>query len=284
MDLGRWTAAEESRIIHNHPINGTAEYDEGYQQAYEGGRDLADWKTYHRRKIERKGLNIGVGIPLTGTVQNRLFASTYRQAMYEYLMLPGTPPIREYEPDIPIGQFSRDVAHNRNDLVKQALNDGVSHLIMLDSDQIYEKDIIIKLAAWAAKGKNCVVGPVHRRYDPFELILMRGEPDNYRWISDEEKYSGDLIEIDAAGTGCIMFSMLALLDLPMPWFEISKTPEGQTMGEDVRFCYHLRKAGYQIQADTSIEIGHLAEIVINKEFHMMWKKLNRVTLAGIKTQ
>lgn len=277
LELGRWTVAEDCKIKHDHPVNGTSEYDEGYQKAYDNGAALDDWRTYHRRKIDRKGLNIGVGFPLAGTQAHRLFSSSYRQAVYTYLALDGAPRIKEYEPEVPIGRFARDIAHNRNDLIRQALNDGVSHLIMLDTDQVYPQDVLVKLAAWAARGKDIVIGPVHRRYEPFELILVRGEnPDKYISVSDEEKYSGEMIEVDAGGAGCIMFSMKAALEIGDPWFDLDvKTPTGGTMGEDIAFCWKLRQAGHQIWADTSIEIGHMTEIMINREFHEIWKRLAR---------
>lgn len=282
-ELNRWTFAEKARILHDHPVNGTAEYDEGYQKAYDG-RVEQDRKTYHRRKIDRKGLNIAVGFPLTGTLMDRRFSGSYRQAVYTYMRLDGAPSIREYEPEVPIGRFARDIAHNRNDLIRQALADGVSHLIMMDTDQVYPADIIIKLATHAARGKDIVVAPVHRRYQPFELILIRGEnPDEYVSIPDEEKYSGEMIEIDAAGAGCIMFSLKAALDIDEPWFTLDdKTPAGGAMGEDIAFCWKLRKAGYRIWADTSIEIGHLAEILINREFHEIHQRLSSAYARATK--
>jgi GT2 family glycosyltransferase len=274
LELGRWAYASDARIRHDHPVNGTADYDDGYRRAY----DLhvnADRKTYYRRKIARRGLGIGVGVPLTGTTVNRQFASSYRQAMYAYLLLPDHPRIIEYEPDVPIGEFAREIAHNRNDLVRRALHDGISHLIMMDSDQIYPTDIIVKLAAWAARGKQFVSAPVHRRYDPFELIMLRGAPDQYENIPDDEKYSGKLIPIDATGCGCIMFSLAAALEIDEPWFEFTTTPSGAHMGEDIAFCAKMRANGVQIYADTSIEIDHIAEIAINREFHEIYKRLNR---------
>jgi GT2 family glycosyltransferase len=280
-ELGRWAPAVGAKILHDHPINETAGWDDGYKKAYDPGAQEADWKTYHRRKIERKGFNLAVGVPLTGTVENRRFSSSYRHACYTYIVSQDPEHIRfkEYEPDIPIGRFNNDICDNRNDLIKQALKDGVSHLVMMDSDQIYPQDILTKLAAWAKKGKGNVIGPVHRRYDPFELLLMRGKPTELEYIPEEEKYSGKLIEVDAGGAGCIMFSLLDILDLGSDnWFSFEKTKDGKVIGEDINFCYRLKQAGHRIWADTSIEIGHIAEIVINREFHEMWKRLNGITL------
>jgi hypothetical protein len=279
VEMGRWAFAEDCRILHDHYINNKAKnpWDEGYQKAYDNGAYEADWKTYHRRKIQRRGFRVGVGMPETGTKTDRRFSSSYRQAIYSYLKLDDAPPIKEYEPTVPIGEFARDIAHNRNDLIKMALMDGVSHLIMMDTDQIYPQDILIKLIAWAARGKDCVIAPVHRRYEPFEMILMRGEdPDHYSHVPDEECYSGKMIEVDAGGAGCFMVSMLAVLELVEPWFTLdAKTPSGEDMGEDIGFFWNLRRNGVQIWADTSIEIDHLAEIVINREFREIWKRLTR---------
>lgn len=276
-ELGRWTVAKDCRILHDHPVNATAEYGEGYQKAYDNGAVFEDWKTYCRRKIKRRGFRVAIALPESGKITDKRFQSSYRQAIYTYLKCEGTPQIKEYEPDVPIGQFTRDIANNRNDVFYQALADGMSHVIMTDTDQILPSDLFIKLATHAARGKQCVIAPVHRRYEPFELILMRGEdPDHFLTVPDEEKYSGKLIEVDSGGGGCFMVDMLAVLDIYAPWFSLDeKTPGGGDMGEDIAFFWKIRKAGHRIWADTSIEIGHITDIIVNKEFHLMWEEMNR---------
>lgn len=276
MELGRWEVAEECHILHDHPVNGTAEYDEGYQKAYDG-RVEQDRKTYWRRKIDRRGFRVGIGTPLTGTTTDNRFQSSYRRAVYSFLQYGDIPPIKEYEPNVPIGRFARDIATNRNDLILQALEDGMSHLIMTDTDQILPEDVFVKLIAHAARGLEVVIAPVHRRYDPFDLILMRGEdPDKYQHVDDEECYSGKLIEVDAGGSGCFIVSLKAIIEQDFPWFTLDrKTPLGGDMGEDIAFFWKLRQAGHRIWADTSIEIGHIADIVINREFREIFKRLHK---------
>ncbi|OPY78290.1 MAG: Glycosyl transferase family 2 [Syntrophorhabdus sp. PtaU1.Bin153] len=283
IEIGRWTVAEDAKILHDHPVNGTSDYDEGYQKAYDDGAYAQDWKTYHLRKIDRRGFRIGIGTPLTGKTSDNRFQSSYRRAIYTFLKYDDIPPIKEYEPDVPIGEFARDIATNRNHLLTQALEDGMSHLVMTDTDQILPPDIFVKLIAHAARGKDVVIAPVHRRYDPFELILMRGEdPDRFIHVPDEECYSGKLIKVDNGGGGCFIVSMKAVLDILYPWFTLDdKTPLGGDMGEDVAFFWKLRQKGYQIWADTSIEIGHIAEVVINREFHEIWKRLSGKELKTI---
>jgi hypothetical protein len=153
----------------------------------------------------------------------------------------------------------------------------MSHLIMTDTDQVLPEDVFVKLIAHAARGLDVVIAPVHRRYDPFDLILMRGEdPDKYQHVDDEECYSGELIEVDAGGSGCFIVSLKAVIEQDFPWFTLDrKTPMGGSMGEDIAFFWSLRQKGYRIWADTSIEIGHIADIVINREFREIFKKLHK---------
>jgi hypothetical protein len=77
-----------------------------------------------------------------------------------------------------------------------------------------------------------------------------------------------------------MFSLLAALEIDDPWFELMPTPKGDQMGEDIAFCSKIRSKGFRIYADTSIEIGHIAEIIINREFHEIWKRLNKNFMNG----
>jgi GT2 family glycosyltransferase len=214
-------------------------------------------------------IKLAVGLPLSGTQRDDDF-------WLSFLLMDKPADIKLYVPNIPIGDFGRDIAYIRNDLKRQSDRDGITHLIMMDTDQLYPRDTITKLLRHAKSGKEIVVAPVHRRYNPFELILMRGMPDHYQYISDEEKYSGNLIEIDAAGTGCMMIDLEALKDIPDPWFDLDvKAPSGKPIGEDIGFCWKARQAGHRIWADTSIEIDHIARIRINRAFYEIGKKINR---------
>lgn len=213
------------------------------------------------RLADNRNIRLGIGLPLAGTQRDDDF-------WLSFIAMEKPDRYTLYVPDNPIGEFAQDIAHNRNDLIRQAKRDKMDYFIMLDTDQIYhQKDTITKLLKHALSGKDVVIGPVHRRYDRFELLLKRGEPGKYYDVPDEEKYSGDLIEIDAAGTGCVLYSMKALLDIPAPWFELSTLPNGKPLGEDYYLCSKLRKAGYRIWADTSIEIDHIARIRINRGFY-----------------
>jgi len=81
----------------------------------------------------------------------------------------------------------------RNNLVVQAINDRCTHLIMMDTDQVYPVDTVTKLMS---HDKNAVGTSVHRRYPPFDNIMYRGKLGKYHHVPDDECFSGELVEVD----------------------------------------------------------------------------------------
>lgn len=157
----------------------------------------------------------------------------------------------------------------RNDIVEKALLDGATHLIMMDVDQVYPVDVITRLI----KHKLPVVGcRVHRRYPPFDPIMLELTDTGYHSVGGWEK--GDLVEVDATGTGCVMFDTSVFKRIEYPWFRFQKDPDtGLTIGEDIGFCQDLKKAGYKIFVDTGIECGHLTTMVVNGATHELYKSV-----------
>ncbi len=168
----------------------------------------------------------------------------------------------------------RCIEEIRNNLVEQALDEVCTKFITLDTDQVYPSDTIIKLLS---HDKPIVAGQVHRRYPPFDPIMLRGELHKYLSIPFEEMYTGELVEIDATGVACMCINMEVFLDIKYPWFESLPSTEEhkKPVGEDINFCRKARQAGYPISVDTSIEIGHLGLREFGKADHVLYKKVTK---------
>ena len=157
----------------------------------------------------------------------------------------------------------------RNNIVEKAQSIGVTKLLLCDVDQIYDPQTINKLLAH----KLPVVGAkVCRRYPPFDPIMMQIIDGEYQPIDDYEP--GSLVEVDATGSGCVLYDMEVFKKLPYPWFRFQKNPEnGMIIGEDVGLCQDLKAIGYKIFVDTSIEIGHLTTMIVNQKTHELYKAM-----------
>lgn len=215
-------------------------------------------KYYLQKKSRKNNFKLGIGLPLT---DDKLY-SYYHDS---WVLMDKPDNFVYIRPMFP-GRID-DV---RNDIVEQALRNGCTHLLMMDTDQTYPPDTIVKLMNNC--DKDVVGGMVCKRYPNFDPILMRGSIGKYRYVSSEEIDDSDgLIEVDATGTGCIMFKTDIFFKLEKPWFEMTTTKEGKPVGEDICFCSKLRNAGYKIYVDTTLRVGHLSTVEITYDFYKFWK-------------
>ena len=162
----------------------------------------------------------------------------------------------------------------RNNIVKDAFLSGCTHLIMMDVDQVYDTDTITRLLARKKQIVGCLV---YRRYPPFDPLIFRGELNKFQRVV--EWAPGDIVEVDATGTGCLCFDMNVFRKIPQPWFRAWSTPSGSPVGEDFDFCVKAKEAGVKIYVDTGCVAGHLSQMIINEG---TWKLYQKVSEAELK--
>jgi hypothetical protein len=139
----------------------------------------------------------------------------------------------------------------------------------MDTDQIYPVNTIPRLLSHRLPIVGCMV---HRRYPPFDPIMLKGKPGEYYGADDWKP--GDLVEVDATGAGCLMFDMKVFRAMPRPWFKFRRLEEtSEGIGEDIGFCCDLKAAGYKIYVDTALECGHLTTLCVNRQTHQLYKSM-----------
>lgn len=257
IELGRYIWASDARLLHNHPIRDIFYIDEDYENSYSDMNTRHDQRLYLKRKRDNGYWKLGIGFPVT---DDKVFTSFF----VSWTVMD--------KPDftILVPRFVGPIDAIRNNLVAQALREQCTHLIMMDTDQNYPSDTIPKLLS---HNRDVVCGLVHRRYPPFDVIMLRGELGNYHHVPDDECFSGGLVEVDATGCACAMFNTEVFLDISYPWFEQYRMGDGRAVGEDIDFCSKLRKSGHRIFVDTSIIIGHISCLEITREFYLLYKKI-----------
>lgn len=170
----------------------------------------------------------------------------------------------------------------RNNIVMRAKNTGATHLLMMDCDQTYPTNLISKLLR-DIKDKMVVGALVHRRYPPFDPLIIKGKPNHYQTIIDWPE--GEIIPVDATGTGCLMFDMRVFDIIKKPWFKLKKRKTGM-LGEDFYFCDKAKKSGVQVYVDTSLQCGHLALMEVGVATWELYKhvKIEQIQRREIKGQ
>ena len=179
--------------------------------------------------------------------------------------------------DVLMPDFPGQIDAIRNNLVQQSLNLGCTHLLMMDTDQIYKTDNLIE--KMIAHDKPVLGARVHRRYPPFDPLLLEGEVGKLKQISDDKirDKNGDFnkeLTVEYTGTGCIMYDTSIFIDMwPGKAFEFSTGEYGQPIGEDIGFCDKLKKMGIPVVVDCSLDIKHLTLLATDWGTHKLFQKI-----------
>src|SRR3990172_4474631 len=160
------------------------------------------------------------------------------------------------------------VENARNFLTQRALDLSVSHLLWIDSDMVFDPDAANRLLD---HDLPIVGGLCHNRRHPYMPILIRkmthGEHKGaYSFMYD---YPLGLVDVDATGAAFLLVKRTV-------FEEIGKQLEGKpgdpgwftndNAGEDISFCQRAVSAGFYVVVDTTLEIGHVGEVVVDSKF------------------
>lgn len=165
------------------------------------------------------------------------------------------------------------VHFSRDKLAGKALGAGADFILWLDSDMVFEPDLLIRLMA-DIRGRDFVTGIYHYRKPPYAPVVWKTyrDPviDGESRLERYDDYPKDgLFEIESCGFGgCLMRTTMiepivakyTSLFMPLP-----KT------GEDMSFCARARNCGFTLWADPSIQLGHRGYMVSDWETCETWR-------------
>lgn len=162
---------------------------------------------------------------------------------------------------------------SRNKLAVQALEMEADYVLWLDSDMVFEPDLMERLYEDLKTGKDFVSGLYFRRSSPFTPVLfseLKTAEDglNTEWKGYED-YPDGLFEIAGCGFGAVMHTtdmLFEMADRFQNWFAPINN-----CGEDIAFCRRASELGYKLWCDSDIKLGHVAHSVISEPFYQTIK-------------
>ena len=140
------------------------------------------------------------------------------------------------------------ITESRNVIVEKAQSINATHLLFLDSDNVFPPDVIDKLL----KHDKDVVGATYlKRIPPYELL----------GVPLDKPTDNPLIRMKRMPTGCLMIKMHVFNQMEKPYFRM-KYKNGKEYSEDYNFC---EDCGYTVWCDQalSLQIGHVENRVVN---------------------
>jgi hypothetical protein len=142
-------------------------------------------------------------------------------------------------------------------------------LVMLDNDHLPEPDIVERLANVGNAG---VVGALcRRRGDELDVLMFRRNPETGRMDRIAEWPAGELVQVDAVGSGAIairrwVFDRLhaAYQQKYWLWRYAYDDNSPERPGEELYFQRMCEEQGIAIVCDTSIINEHIFVTTIEK--------------------
>ena len=147
----------------------------------------------------------------------------------------------------------------RDKLARYAMNNGFTHVLWLDSDMVFEPEILEDLQF---SGKSFVSGIAHGRRKPYMSCLFKSySPEVIRW--EYKDYPHNTFEVAARGMAVTLVETQILSDVILK-YNTAFTPT-EYFGEDVAFCDRARSFGYKVYAEPAVRVGHVGHITIYPE-------------------
>ena len=171
---------------------------------------------------------------------------------------------------------------------------GADYILILGADQVYEPDLLERIAARMAEGYDTVAGFVPARcflgwqdMRPFQPMAWRfknmeqmdsTEPRQYRGMQvdrdmievvDPKPGDDEMQRIHFIGSGVLAFRREHLEALAEPWFYETFNPEtyDRLAAMDTRFVWRLQwEAFADLWLDTTIKVKHIHPFEIDESF------------------
>lgn len=140
------------------------------------------------------------------------------------------------------------IENARTALTQWALDEGASHLFMVDDDMVPPADALVRLLAHRVPVVGGYVQCRVSTYPPPPEALRLDNNGQLRHV-----FPIGLERVFFVGTGCILIETEVLRSLGSEWFRSSP----DSAGEDLHFAKRCLEAGIPVYVDGDVSCGHV---------------------------
>lgn len=150
----------------------------------------------------------------------------------------------------------------RNSLASYAVNEGFTHVLWIDSDMVFQEDIVETLQ-WCKKPFVC--GVFQSRRPPFVSCLFSNI--NKSDVKRIDEYPTEPFRVAGCGFGLVLMETQVIRDVMDRVGQVNCFMPTADFGEDVGFCKRATDCGYEIWCEPNARVGHIAHIPVYEEDH-----------------
>ena len=144
------------------------------------------------------------------------------------------------------------LVRNRHDLVKASMKAGATHILFLDSDMKFPRDLIARMLL---RNEVILAANATQRRLPIKPIAH----DFDGQLINSAERSG-VEEVRQVGCAVMMIKREFFENVRPPYFLMDWTPDAESYsGEDIYFCAVAQEAGYKVMIDHDLsrDIEHM---------------------------
>lgn len=161
------------------------------------------------------------------------------------------------------------VYHARNKLANQAIQAEADRVLWLDSDMVFGPNLLERMdAAMREDNIDFLTALCFRRKPPYTPCIY----DKLEKVNDRVSFTQFLsipegrFKVGGCGFAGVLIGTDVLMSVSAKFNGHMFDPiEG--MGEDISFCWRARQCGYDIWCDSSITMGHVGEVIVNRGYY-----------------
>ena len=151
----------------------------------------------------------------------------------------------------------------RNMLAREAIDSGADRVLWIDSDMVFDDDLMIRLGEDLDQGYDMVGGIYFRREVPTSPLVYKMIDGKTGKVDVWKDYPMDqLFECAGYGFGAVMMTTELLRRVG----DYAFTPM-KHLSEDLSFCARAQEAGARIACDSRVKVGHVGQIVIGEQLY-----------------
>lgn len=161
----------------------------------------------------------------------------------------------------------------RNELAQQAIGNKFDRVLWLDSDILFDPDLMVRLSKHLDDGLEYVSGLYFKRQYPTEPVCFQtitqtrdGNDLITHAITYKDYPKDQLFEVDATGFGAVMMSV-ELLEKVKSKYGLPFSPH-LGLGEDMSFCWRAKQVGAKLYCDSSIKLKHIGAIAYSEDTYL----------------
>ena len=143
----------------------------------------------------------------------------------------------------------------RNRLASKAVCDNYTHVLWLDSDMVFHKELLDDLLFC---GKEMVCGAFVARRPTYGACVYKSIKKNE--IERVTEFGTKPFRVDGCGLACVLMTTELIQAVQLKFGTTFQPTE--YYGEDLAFCWRVGQIGREIWCEPTARLGHIAHVPI----------------------